>query len=94
MTRTELIERLAARDPQSAVKDVELAVKAILDALTVALAQGRRIEIRGFGSFCLNHRLARRGRNPKTGQRVLVPAKRVPHFKAGKDLRERVGARQ
>jgi len=71
-------------------KDAELAVKVILDAMSSTLAQGSRIEIRGFGSFALNYRPARTGRNPKSGEKVQVPAKYVPHFKAGKDLRERV----
>ena len=90
MTRSELIERLAARQPQLTGTDVELAVKLILDALSTSLAEGRRVELRGFGSFGLNHRPPRQGRNPKTGQMVAVPAKKVPHFKAGKELRERV----
>ena len=94
MTRSELIDRLAAWQPELTVKDAELAVKAILDALSSALSQGERIEIRGFGSFSLNHRLPRQGRNPRTGKIVPVPAKRLPHFKAGKDLRERVSAKR
>lgn len=90
MTRSELVDRLAARHPQLTVSDVELAVKVILNALSRALAQGERIEIRDFGSFGVNHRPARQGRNPKTGESVLVPAKSLPHFKPGKDLRTRV----
>ncbi|MDA8384626.1 MAG: integration host factor subunit beta [Betaproteobacteria bacterium] len=90
MTKSELIARLAARYPQLVAKDAELAVKAILDAMTGALAGGERIEIRGFGSFSLSYRPPRLGRNPKTGDRVSVPDKHVPHFKAGKELRERV----
>jgi integration host factor subunit beta len=90
MTRSELIDRLAAWHPQLTAEDAELAVKAILDALSNAVFQGERIEIRGFGSFSLNHRLPRQGRNPRTGEIVRIPAKRLPHFKAGKDLRERV----
>ena len=90
MTRSELIDRLAARHPQLTVNDVDQAVKVILDALSTTLAQGARIEIRGFGSFSLNHRLPRQGRNPRTGEIVRIPAKRLPYFKAGKDLRERV----
>ena len=90
MTKSELIAKLAARFPQLVAKDAELAVKMILDTMGKCLAQGQRIEIRGFGSFGLNHRLPRVGRNPKSGDRVQVPAKNVPHFKAGKELRDRV----
>jgi len=90
MTKSELIARLAERFPQLVVKDADLSVKMILDAMTEALAKGDRIEIRGFGSFSLNYRPPRTGRNPKTGEKVQVPAKHVPHFKAGKELRERV----
>ncbi len=90
MTRSDLISRLAERHPQLLAKDAELAVKVILDAMSSTLAQGSRIEIRGFGSFALNYRPTRTGRNPKSGEKVQVPAKYVPHFKAGKDLRERV----
>ena len=92
MTRNELIDRLAAQQPQLTAKDFELAVKLVLETVANALAEGRRVEIRGFGSFSLNHRPPRQGRNPKTGQLVPVPAKSVPHFKPGKDLRERVVA--
>jgi integration host factor subunit beta len=90
MTRSELVTQLAARFPQLVVKDADYAVKMILDALTEALAHGQRIEIRGFGSFSLNYRPPRTGRNPKSGERVAVPEKYVPHFKAGKELREKV----
>ncbi len=90
MTRSELIIRLAERFPQLVTKDADLAVKMILDAMTGALVSGHRIEIRGFGSFALNYRPPRVGRNPKSGEKVNVPAKYVPHFKAGKELRERV----
>ena len=90
MTKSELIEILATRHNQLAPKDAELAVKTMLDAMATALAQGDRIEIRGFGSFGLNYRPPRTGRNPKTGEKVQVPKKYVPHFKAGKELRERV----
>jgi integration host factor subunit beta len=90
MTRSDLISRLAELHPQLLAKDAELAVKVILDALSAALARGGRAEIRGFGSFGLNYRPPRQGRNPKTGDKVKVPAKYVPHFKAGKELRERV----
>jgi integration host factor subunit beta len=92
MTRSELIEALARRFPNLTVKDTEIAVKEILDAIGAALIQGNRVEIRGFGSFGLNYRPARTARNPKTGERVLVPPRHVPHFKAGKEMRERVEA--
>jgi integration host factor subunit beta len=90
MTKSELIAQLAERFPQLVAKDADYAVKMILDAMTEALANGDRIEIRGFGSFALNYRPPRVGRNPKSGEKVLVPEKYVPHFKAGKELRERV----
>ncbi len=90
MTKSELIARLAERNTRLAARDADEAVKTILDAMSAALAYGNRIEIRGFGSFALNYRPPRVGRNPKSGERVHVPAKFVPHFKAGKELRERV----
>ena len=90
MTKSELIAQLAERFPQLVAKDADYAVKMILDAMTDALARGDRIEIRGFGSFALNYRPPRTGRNPNSGEKVLVPEKYVPHFKAGKELRERV----
>src|SRR5688572_2182159 len=90
MTKSELIDRRAAQFAQLVAKDAELAVKIILDAMAESLAKGERIEIRGFGSFGLNYRPPRTRRNPKSGEKVLVPQKHVPHFKAGKELRERV----
>lgn len=90
MTKSELIAQLAERFPQLVAKDADYAVKMILDAMTEALANGDRIEIRGFGSFALNYRPPRIGRNPKSGEKVSVPEKYVPHFKAGKELREKV----
>ena len=90
MTKSELIARLAERFPQLVAKDADFAVKMILDAMSEALVRGDRIEIRGFGSFALNYRPPRVGRNPKSGEKVSVPSKWVPHFKAGKELRERV----
>lgn len=90
MTKSELIARLAARFPQLVAKDADYAVKMVIDAMSEALSRGNRIEIRGFGSFALNYRPPRVGRNPKSGDKVLVPEKYVPHFKAGKELRERV----
>jgi integration host factor subunit beta len=90
MTRLALIMALAARFPNLMAKDAEIAVKEILDAIGQALTRGGRVEIRRFGSFGLNHRPARAGRNPKSGAKVQVPPKYAPHFKAGKELRERV----
>ena len=90
MTKSDLIAKLADRFPQLVAKDADFAVKMILDAVSEALAKGDRIEIRGFGSFSLNYRPPRVGRNPKSGDKVSVPEKWVPHFKAGKELRERV----
>ena len=93
MRKSDLIERLADRYPQLVAQDAEYAVRMILDAMTQALLEGNRIEIRGFGSFDLNYRPPRVGRNPKSGEKVQVPEKYVPHFKAGKELRERVDDR-
>lgn len=90
MTRSDLIDRLALLHPQLQLKDAESAVRVILDAMSAALAEGGRVEVRGFGSFGLNYKPPRQGRNPKTGAKVKVPAKYAPHFKAGKELRERV----
>lgn len=90
MTKSELVERIARLQGQLSVRDIELAVKALLEQMTQTLAEGRRIEVRGFGSFSLSQRAARVGRNPKTGEPVELPAKQVPHFKPGKELRERV----
>lgn len=90
VTRSELITKLAARHPELVAKDSELAVKIILEGMGKSLLRGQRIEIRDFGSFGLNYRPPRAGRNPKSGERVQVPAKYVPHFKASKELRERV----
>lgn len=90
MTKSELIEALSANQPQLEYRDVELAVKELLEQMSSALASGDRIEVRGFGSFSLHYRPPRMGRNPKTGAAVEVPDKHVPHFKPGKELRERV----
>ena len=92
MTKSELIEALARQQPHLALRDVELAVKCIIEQMNHALATGERIEIRGFGSFSLHHREPRIGRNPKTGESVSLPSKHVPHFKPGKELRDRVDA--
>jgi len=90
MTKSEMIERISAVQTQLSVKDVELAVKMILDHMAEALADGERIEIRGFGSFSLHYREPRLGRNPKTGEKVELTGKFVPHFKPGKELKDRV----
>lgn len=90
MTKSELIELISRKQTQLSHNDVELAVNHMVDAMISAMAAGDRIEIRGFGSFSLHHRQARLGRNPKTGETVALPDKRVPHFKPGKELRERV----
>ena len=92
MTRSELIELMASRQDQLSAKDIELAVKLIIDHMAETLAAGERIEIRGFGSFSLHYREPRRGRNPKTGDAVDLDGKHVPHFKPGKELRDRVNA--
>jgi integration host factor subunit beta len=90
MTKSELIERIASRQSQLSVKDVELAIKTIIEQMSQTLAAGERIEIRGFGSFSLHYREPRQGRNPKTGETVELSGKYVPHFKPGKEMRERV----
>ncbi len=90
MTKSELIESLVAKNPSLQLKTVEDCVKEILEHLTLTLEKGERIEVRGFGSFSLHYRQPRLGRNPKTGDSVQLSAKYVPHFKAGKDLKERV----
>ena len=92
MTKSELIEAITRKQRHLPAKDVELAVKHMLELMSETLADGGRIEIRGFGSFCLHYRPPRMGRNPKTGQTVHLTGKHVPHFKPGKELRERVNA--
>lgn len=92
MTKSELIETLALRQTHLAFADVELAVRNVIEQMSGALASGERIEVRGFGSFSLHYRPPRTGRNPKTGTAVALPGKHVPHFKPGKELRERVNA--
>ena len=93
MTRSDLVARLAERFAQLTQRDTEFAVKTILEAMTDALARGHRIEIRGFGSFSITRRPPRIGRNPRSGDKVEIPEKLVPHFKAGKALRESVDGR-
>jgi integration host factor subunit beta len=90
VTKSELIENLSRKLNHLAYRDIELSVKSLLEMMSQSLSNGDRIEIRGFGSFSLHHRPARIGRNPKTGESVALPAKYVPHFKPGKELRERV----
>ena len=92
MTKSDLIERLTSKHFQLSVKEVEESVKETLLLMTNSLAEGERIEVRGFGSFSLHYRAPRVGRNPKTGEKVELGGKYVPHFKPGKSLRERVNA--
>lgn len=90
MTKSELIEKIMQKQPELLPVDVENAVKAMIEQMSQCLANGERIEIRGFGSFCLHYRAPRIGRNPKTGEKVQLNARHVPHFKPGKELRELV----
>ena len=90
MTKSELIESIAAKQSHLPYRDIEHSIKTLLDEMSKSLSSGQRIEIRGFGSFCLHYRPPRIGRNPKTGDSVSLPGKYVPHFKPGKELRERV----
>ncbi|MCZ6887874.1 MAG: integration host factor subunit beta [Gammaproteobacteria bacterium] len=90
MTKSELIERITMNQNQLSSKDVELAIKTMIEQMSLTLARGSRIEIRGFGSFSLHYRAPRIGRNPKTGESVGLTGKYVPHFKPGKELRDRV----
>jgi integration host factor subunit beta len=90
MTKSELIEILSRRQGHLKADDVDMAVKTLLEMMSNALTEGERIEIRGFGSFSLHFRPPRLGRNPKTGDSVALPGKYVPHFKPGKELRDRV----
>ncbi|MDP0589843.1 MAG: integration host factor subunit beta [Candidatus Endonucleobacter bathymodioli] len=90
MTRSELIERIVELQLQLSIKDVEMAVKTVIDQMAHALSNGNRIEIRGFGGFSLHYRPPKSGRNPKTGETIHLKEKYVPHFKPGKDMRNRV----
>ncbi|WP_019960683.1 integration host factor subunit beta [Woodsholea maritima] len=92
MIKSELIEKLAEDHPHLYQRDVERVVNTILEEVTVALEQGNRVELRGFGAFSVRNRPARQGRNPRTGDSVAVKEKHVPFFKTGKELRERVDA--
>lgn len=90
MTKSELIQRLAERNPHLYMRDVERIVETVFDEITHALSRGDRVELRGFGAFSVKERDARQGRNPRTGESVAVDAKRLPFFKTGKGLRERL----
>lgn len=90
MTKSELIQRLAEKNPHLYLRDIEKIVETIFDEISRALARGDRVELRGFGAFSVKHREARVGRNPRTGETVKVDEKRLPFFKTGKGLRERL----
>jgi integration host factor subunit beta len=90
MIRSELVTKVAEKNPHLTLRDVEAIVAVVFDQITDALSQGRRVELRGFGAFSIRDRDARTGRNPRTGSAVDVDAKRVPYFKPGKELRERL----
>ena len=92
MIKSELIQRLADENPHLYQRDVEKIVSTVFEEITQALARGERVELRGFGAFSVKHREARVGRNPRTGESVDVPDKRVPFFKTGKELRDRMNA--
>lgn len=92
MVKSELINRIASQQENLALKDIELSVNHIIERMSTSLGKGERIEIRGFGSFSLHYRPQRKAHNPKTGARVYTDAKYTPHFKPGKDLRERVNS--
>ena len=90
MVKSELIQRITEKQDNLPLKDVELSVNHLLEVMSETLSNGDRIEIRGFGSFNLHYRPPRRAHNPKTGERVFTEAKHTPHFKPGKELRDRV----
>jgi len=90
MTKSELIQKLAERNPHLFLRDIERIVETVFDEISDALADGNRVELRGFGAFSIKHRDARTGRNPRTGETVQVEAKRLPFFKTGKALREKL----
>ena len=90
MTKSELITYLAEENPHLYQRDVERIVTTVFDEIALALSQGDRVELRGFGAFSVKHRESRVGRNPRTGEAVQVGAKRVPYFKTGKQLREKL----
>ena len=90
MIRSELVASIAEQNPHLTIRDVEKIVATVFDEISDALAEGRRVELRGFGAFSTRAREARTGRNPRTGTAVKVSAKRVPYFKPGKELREKL----
>lgn len=90
MTKSELINKLSIKNPNLPHQDLEKVVNTVFEEITSALVDGKRVELRGFGAFSVRERLARTGRNPRTGESVEVPSKRVPFFKMGKDLKERI----
>ncbi len=90
MIKSELVARLAERNPHLYLRDVELAVSTVFEQISAALARGDRVELRGFGSFSVRHRVARVGRNPATGEHVDVAAKAIPYFRTGRRLRQRL----
>ncbi len=92
MIKSELVAKIAQANPHLYQRDVEQIVNAILDEIGNAMAEGNRVELRGFGAFSVKHREGRKGRNPRTGEQVEVEAKSVPFFKTGKDLRDRLNA--
>jgi integration host factor subunit beta len=92
MTKSELVTKLFGKLPTLKEEDITLSVALLLESVRVTLEKGRRVEIRGFGSFALNYRPPRNGRNPKSGEAVVVPSKYVPHFKPGKELKDRVNS--
>ena len=90
MTKSDLVKMLAAASPHLYQRDIERIVATVFEEISAALARGDRVELRGFGAFSVRQRDARTGRNPRTGDEVTVPDKAVPHFKTGKELRERL----
>ena len=90
MIKSELIAKLSGENPHLAIRDVERVVNCVFEQMTLTLEQGGRVELRGFGAFSVRSRPARTGRNPRTGAAVHVPAKSVPFFKSGKELRQRL----
>lgn len=93
MIRSELVARIAAENPHLTQSDAEMIVRTIFESITETLANGGRVEVRGFGAFSVRHREGRQGRNPRTGEAVAVEAKSVPFFKAGKELRDRLNGK-
>ena len=94
MTKSELIERISQKAPRVPKRDVEVIVQTMFESMLKALRREQRIEIRGFGSFAVKTRRPRDGRNPKTGEKVSVPRRRIPYFTVGKELRDRLNPKQ